>query len=147
MKRLLATLALTIAASSVSAADMITYDTDQSFDDVTFGLENAILDAGLVIDHISHTGDMLERTKGDVGSDVTLFLHADVYSFCSAKLSRDVMEADPMNIVFCPYDIFVMVRPETPDVTTIGFRTFPDGAMKTIEALLDGIAKAAIGLE
>lgn len=147
MKRLLATLALTIAASSVSAADMITYDTDQSFDDVTFGLENAILDAGLVIDHISHTGDMLERTKGDVGSDVTLFLHADVYSFCSAKLSRDVMEADPMNIVFCPYDIFVMVRPETPDVTTIGFRTFPDGAMKTIEALLDSIAKAAIGLE
>lgn len=147
MKRLLATLALTIAASSVSAADMITYDTDQSFDDVTFGLENAILDAGLVIDHISHTGDMLERTKGDVGSDVTLFLHADVYSFCSAKLSRDVMEAEPMNIVFCPYDIFVMVRPETPAVTTIGFRTFPDGAMKTIEALLDGIAKAAIGLE
>lgn len=147
MKRLLATLALTIAASSVFAADMITYETDQSFDDVTFGLENAILDAGLVIDHISRTGDMLERTKGDVGSDVTLFLHADVYSFCSAKLSRDVMETDPMNIVFCPYDIFVMVRPETPDVTTIGFRTFPDGAMKTIETLLDGIAKAAIGLE
>jgi uncharacterized protein (DUF302 family) len=126
---------------------MITYDTDQSFEDVTFGLENAILDAGLVIDHVSHTGDMLERTKGDVGSDVTLFLQADVYSFCSAKLSRDVMEADPMNIVFCPYDIFVMVRPETPDVTTIGFRTFPDGAMKTIETLLDDIAKAAIGLE
>lgn len=147
MKRLLATLALTIAASSAFAADMITYETDQSFDDVTFGLENAILDAGLVIDHISHTGDMLERTKGDVGSDVTLFLHADVYSFCSAKLSRDVMETDPMNIVFCPYDIFVMVRPGTPDVTTIGFRTFPDGAMKTIETLLDGIAKAAIGLE
>jgi hypothetical protein len=147
MKRLLATLALTITASSVSAADMITYDTDQSFEDVTFGLENAILDAGLVIDHVSHTGDMLERTKGDVGSDVTLFLQADVYSFCSAKLSRDVMEADPMNIVFCPYDIFVMVRPETPEVTTIGFRTFPDGAMKTIETLLDDIAKAAIGLE
>lgn len=147
MKRLLATLLLTIAASSVSAADLVTYDTDQSFDDVTFGLENAILDAGLVIDHVSHTGDMLERTKGDVGSDITLFLHADVYSFCSAKLSREVMEAEPMNIVFCPYDIFVMVRPETPDITTIGFRTFPDGAMKTIEALLDGIAKAAIGLE
>lgn len=147
MKRLLATLALTITASAVSAADMVTYDTDQSFEDVTFGLENAILDAGLVIDHVSHTGDMLERTKGDVGSDVTLFLEADVYSFCSAKLSRDVMEADPMNIVFCPYDIFVIVRPETPNVTTIGFRTFPEGAMKKIETLLDDIAKVAIGLE
>lgn len=147
MKRLLASLAMTIMASSVSAADMITYDTDQSFDDVTFGLENAILDAGLVIDSVSHTGEMLERTKGAVGSDVTLFTNADVYSFCSAKLSREVMEADPMNIVFCPYDIFVMVRPETPDTTTIGFRTYPDGAMKQVEALLDGLAKAAIGLD
>lgn len=147
MKRLLATLALTLTASSVSAADIITYDTDQSFEDVTFGLENAILDAGLVIDSVSHTGDMLERAKADVGSDVTLYLNADVYSFCSAKISREVMEADPMNIVFCPYDIFIMVRPETPDVTTIGFRTFPDGPMKKVETLLDGIARAAVGLD
>lgn len=147
MKRLLATLALTFAASTVSAADRISYDTDQSFDDVTFGLENAILDAGLVIDHVSHTGDMLERTRGDVGSDATLFLNADIYSFCSAQVSREVMEADPMNILFCPYTIFVMVRPDTPDTTTIGFRTFPDGPMKEVEDLLDGLAKAAIGLE
>src|SRR6056297_1742624 len=147
MKRLLATLALTFAASAVSAADLITYDTEQSFDDVTFGLENAILDAGLVIDHVSHTGDMLERTKGDVGSEVTLYLEADIYSFCSAKISRQVMEADPMNISFCPYDIFVMVRPDTRETTTIGFRSFPDGAMKQVEAMLDGIARAAIGLE
>ena len=147
MKRLLAIFALTLAASPVLAADMITYDTDQPFDDVTFGLENAILDAGLVIDHVSHTGDMLERTRGDVGSDVTLFLDADIYSFCSAKLSREVMEADPMNILFFPYDIFVMVRPETPEVTTIGFRTFPEGAMKSVEALLDDLARAAIGLD
>ena len=147
MKRLLASLALTFAASTAFAADMITYDTDQSFDDVTFGLESAIVDAGLVIDHVSHTGDMLERTKGDVGSDVTLYLHADIFSFCSAQISREVMEADPMNIVFCPYDIFVMVSPDTPDITTIGFRTFPDGPMKQVEALLDSLARAAIGIE
>ena len=146
MKRLLASLALSVAASVVSASEMITYDTDQSFEDVTFGLENAILDAGLVIDSVSHTGDMLERTKGDVGSDVTLFLNADIYSFCSAQVSREVMEADPMNIIFCPYDIFVFVRPDTPETTTIGFRTFPDGPMDQVEELLDGIAKAAIGL-
>lgn len=147
MKRLLASLALTFAASTAFAADMITYDTDQSFDDVTFGLESAIVDAGLVIDHVSQTGDMLERTKGDVGSDVTLYLHADIFSFCSAQISREVMEADPMNIVFCPYDIFVMVRPDTPDITTIGFRRFPDGPMKQVEALLDSLARAAIGIE
>jgi len=146
-KHILPIVIIACAASSVAAQDIITYDTDQSFEDVTFGLENAILDEGLVIDHVSHTGDMLERTKGDVGSEVTLYLEADIYSFCSAKISREVMEADPMNISFCPYDIFVMVRPDMPETTTIGFRSFPDGAMKQVEAMLDGIARAAIGLE
>ena len=147
MKKMFNTLAAASIATAANAADIVSYDTDQSFDDVVFGLESAILDAGLVVDHVSHTGDMLERTKADVGSDVTLFLHADIFSFCSAKVSREVMEADPMNVVFCPYDIFVIVRPDTPDTTTIGFRSYPEGAMKTVEAMLDGIARSSIGLE
>lgn len=138
---------LALSGTFACADGIITYDTDESFDDVVFGLENAILDEGLVIDSVSHTGDMLERTRADVGSDVVLYLNADVFSFCSAQLSREVMEADPMNIVFCPYDIFVMVRPDTPEVTTIGFRSFPEGDMKKIEALLDRIARSAIGLD
>ncbi|MGY9047812.1 hypothetical protein P775_20590 [Puniceibacterium antarcticum] len=145
MKRLI--LALTIMGAPALAQDVITYDTEQSFDDVIFGLESAILDRGLVVDHVSHTGEMLERTRADLGSDMVLFTQADVYSFCSASLSRKVMEADVMNIQFCPYDIFVMVQTDTPDKTTIGFRSFPEGAMKEVEALLDGIARGAIGLD
>ncbi len=146
MKRLSIACALAFFATA-SAAETITYDTDQSFDDVVFGLESAILDAGLVIDAVSHVGDMLERTRADVGSDRILFENADVFSFCSAQVSRKVMEADPMNIVFCPYDIFVMVRADTPDVTTIGYRSYPEGPMQDVEALLDGLARAAIGRE
>lgn len=147
MRQILGATALVLVATAALADGIITYDTEESFDDVVFGLENAILDTGLVIDSVSHTGEMLERTRGDVGSDVTIFDQADIFSFCSAKISREVMEADPMNVVFCPYDIFVIVRPDTPDVTTIGFRTFPEGEMKKVEALLDGIARAAIGLD
>lgn len=148
MRRFLFAAALAFGATGALAADgVITYDTSDTFDDVVFGLENAILDAGLVVDAVSHVGDMLERTKGDVGSDVTIFGKADVFSFCSAQVSREVMEANPMNVVFCPYDIFVIVRPETPDTTTIGFRTFPEGEMKKVEALLDSIARKAVGLD
>ncbi|WP_417211710.1 DUF302 domain-containing protein [Antarctobacter sp.] len=147
MRQFLGATALVLVASTAFAEGIVSYDTSDSFDDVVFGLENAILDEGLVIDSVSHTGDMLERTKGDVGSEVTIFTHADIFSFCSARISREVMEADPMNVVFCPYDIFVIVRPDTPDTTTIGFRSYPDGEMKKVEALLDGIARAAIGLE
>lgn len=147
MRQFLGATALVLVAGAALADGIVSYDTSDSFDDVVFGLENAIIDQGLVIDSVSHTGDMLERTKGDVGSDVTIFTNADIFSFCSAQISREVMEADPMNVVFCPYDIFVIVRPETPDTTTIGFRSFPDGEMKKVEALLDGIARAAIGLD
>ena len=145
MKKLFAALAL--CASPALAQDIVSYDTDQSFGDVTFGLENAILDAGLVIDHVSHPGAMLERTREAVGSDVVLFDEADVYSFCSAQISREVMEDDPMNIRFCPYDIFVIVRPETPDTTTIGFTQYPEGAMQKVQEMLDSIARTAIGLD
>ena len=95
-------LATTLAMPAIAENGAVTYETDDSFEDAIFALENAILDKGLVIDSVSHTGEMLERTKADVGGTVTLFEKADVYSFCSAALSRKVMEADPMNIRFCP---------------------------------------------
>ena len=136
-----------MATSAAADSGLVSYTTDESFDDVIFGLENAILDEGLVVDHVSHTGDMLERTKKDVGSNVTIFTKADIYSFCSAKLSREVMEANPLNVMFCPYDIFVAVMPDKPDETIVGFRSYPEGEMQKIEALLDRIARAAVGLE
>lgn len=138
-------LALPAAAQEARHADgAVLYTVDQSFEDVVFGVENAILGQGLVVDAISHVGDMLERTRADVGSEVVLFDNADVFSFCSAALSRAVMEADPMNIQFCPYDIFVFTRPDAPGETTIGYRDYPPGAMDQIEGLLDAIVREAI---
>jgi uncharacterized protein (DUF302 family) len=147
MKRIFLAVALIFGAQTSLAQDMVTYKTDQSFEDAVFGLESAILDQGLVVDHVSHVGEMLERTRTDVGSDVVLFGQADVYSFCSATLSRKVMEVDPMNIRFCPYGIFVAELPNEPGMVTIGYRTMPEGAMKEVEALLDAMARSAVGLD
>jgi uncharacterized protein (DUF302 family) len=147
MKTWILAAALGLAAQTTTAQEMVTYTTDQSFGDVAFGLESAILDQGLVIDHVSHVGEMLERTRADVGSDVVLYEQADAYSFCSATLSREVMEADPMNIAFCPYDIFIAERADATGEVTIGYRKFPEGEMQKVETLLDTIARAAIGLE
>ena len=143
MKTILFAAGLAFAASVAAAETAVTYTVNQEFDDVTFGLESAITDRGLVIDAVSYVGDMLERTRADVGSDVTLFEQARVYSFCSASLSRKVMEADPMNLQFCPYDIFVMQKPGE-DMTTIGFRAMPDGVMQEVQTMLDQIVQDAI---
>ncbi|MCI5096519.1 MAG: DUF302 domain-containing protein [Rhodobacteraceae bacterium] len=144
MKHLLFASLIGVTPLLAAAQDMVTYTSDMSFDDATFAIESAIVDAGLVVDHVSHVGEMLERTRGDVGSDVVLFSNADVFSFCSAKVSRSVMEADPMNIVFCPYDIFVAELPDAPDSVTIGFRQFPEGPMQEVQTLLTQIVEAAL---
>ena len=94
--------------SMVMADNMAVLHTyDGAFDDATFSVESAILNAGLVIDYVSHTGKMLARTGAELGSEVTIFDAADVFLFCSAVVSRRVMEVDPMNLVHCPYSIFV----------------------------------------
>jgi uncharacterized protein (DUF302 family) len=77
---------------AAQAQDVITFDWEGSFDDATFAVESAIVDRGLVIDLVSHVGEMLNRTGGDVGSDEMIFDNADIFLFCSAAISRRVME-------------------------------------------------------
>lgn len=139
-------IALVLSASSAAAQDVITYTTSDSFDDVVFSLENAIIDQGLLAEDVSHVGEMLKRTGKDVGSGKKVFEHAQVFSFCSAALSRKVMEADPMNIMFCPYDVFVAQLPDS-DKVIVGYRSFPDGPMQEVQEMVDDIAKSAAGLE
>lgn len=137
---------LVLLASPVVAQDFKTYTTDEPFADVAFAIENAILAQGLVIDSVSHTGDMLERTRADIGSDKVLFLAADVYEFCSASVSRAVMEADPQNFNFCPYAIRIHERPETAGTVTVSHQIHT-GTMQPVQDLLETIVKDALQLD
>jgi len=142
MKRLLCVAAISVLATPVLAGDQATtYPYDGSFDDATFAVESAIVGRGLVIDLQSHVGEMLNRTGADVGSDVMIFDAADIFLFCSATLSREVMEADPMNIAHCPYGIFVA---DQGGEVLIGYRNYPDGEMQKVQAMLDDIVQEAL---
>ncbi len=141
-----AILGLTLALPAAAAADGVRlYDFDGDFEDAAFSVETAIIDQGLVVDSVSHIGTMLQRTAADVGATTRLFENAEIYQFCSAVLSRKVMEADPTNIVFCPYSIFVIEPADGSGKTRIGHRIMPDGPMKEVEALLERIATEAAG--
>lgn len=130
---------LTMASAQETST---TYSYDGTFDDAAFSVESAIVGKGLVIDYVSHVGEMLNRTGGDVGSDVVLFKEADIFVFCSAVVSRKVMEADPMNIAHCPYGIFVAERG---DEILVGYRNYPEGPMQQVQALLEDIVNEALG--
>lgn len=150
MKRLGPTLAgvmlLALAGTGFADEAPVTYTVDDSFDNVAFAVESAIVGAGLVVDHVSHPGEMLERTRADVGSDKVLFTQADVFSFCSAQVSRQVMEADLANVQHCPYGIFVYETPDAPGRVTVGHRAY-SGSMAPVQDLLAGIVKEALMLD
>ena len=124
------------------------------FDDVRDELELAIEGKGLVIDYESYVNRMLERTGKDVGSTRKLYADAQAFVFCSAALSRKTMEADPANASFCPYSVMVYATAADPGTVRVSYRRpwRPDGsaaskaALKEVEALLDGIARKALGL-
>ena len=142
MNHLIAAMGLgVLMAGAAMAQDVTAYDYEGSFDDASFALENAIIGQGLVVDHVSHVGEMLARTREDVGSDVKLFEDAVVMQFCSAILSRKVMEADPLNIAHCPYGIFVTDRDGK---VQIGYRNFPEGEMQEVQSFLDEIVQEAL---
>ena len=141
MKHLLLAGILPLMATAAQADQAVTYAFDGSFEDAAFAVENAIIGRGLVIDYVSHTGEMLNRTAADVGSEVALFTEADIFLFCSAVMSREVMEANPMNIAHCPYGVFVAERE---GAVLIGYREYPEGEMKKVEALLADIVQDAL---
>ena len=84
--------------TQINAQDSYSITVNESYDDMTFSVESAILDRGLNIDTISHVGDMLARTAADVGANQAIFTNASVFNFCSAVLSRDAMELDPAKL-------------------------------------------------
>ena len=53
------------------------------------------------------------------------------------------LEADPMNLVHCPYNIFVAQMPGDDGKVYVGHKTYPDGPMKEVEDLLRKIAEEA----
>lgn len=129
------------------------YSVEADFADVRLDLADAVINRGFVIDYEAMIGDMLQRTAADVGAKKTVYKDAQTIQFCSATLSRTAMEADPSNIAFCPYVLFVYERADKPGMVTVGFRRQPQSgsdesrkALAAVNALLDEIAREAAGM-
>ena len=138
---------LLVAAPAAWAQDTAPYSktVDGSFDDVRFAVEQAITNAGLVVDGTSHVGEMLSRTKADVGGTKDLYTQADAFTFCSAKVSRQVMEADIANIQYCPYSVFVYEDAAAPGKVVVGHRVYHEASMAPVNEMLNKIVDEAAG--
>ena len=152
MRRILAALFVcALSAAPASALDGVTEKTVKGeFADVAQDVSDAIINRGYTVDHKSFIGNMLKRTGPSVGSDKAIYRNAELVQFCSAVLSRNMMEADPANIAFCPYVIFYYEREDEPGTIHVGFRRMSEqgseqskAATQAINNLLDEIIKEA----
>lgn len=141
MVRLIAALlglCIALAAAADDGAKVVAVK--GKFADVKGDLIAAIEQRGLVINTTAHVGDMLERTGRDLGKAKRLYEQAEVIEFCSATVSRVMMEADPQNLVYCPYTIAIYTLPEKAGAVYLAHRKYPQSAaLKPVTDLLDGI--------
>ena len=145
---------ITAVLSPAHADDIRAYSTKAKFDDVRLELDTAIIGRGLAIHSSGNLAAMLDRTGADVGSTKPVYIAAEFVTFCSAKVSRQAMEANPLNAAFCPFSMFIYQSIEKPNEVTVGYRRPTNGpagrdsasaaAYVAIEVLLDSIAKDAL---
>ncbi|MFN3630850.1 MAG: DUF302 domain-containing protein [Casimicrobiaceae bacterium] len=156
LKTILVSSVLALTTTVVSAqgtGPLVSYSKQGKFEDVRDDLKAAIESKGLVIDYNSQLNRMLERTGADVGSSKKLYIDAQAFVFCSAKLSRAMMEADAANAALCPYSISVYATVAKPNEVVVAYRPLQNAAsnaqsrkaLAEINKLLDSIAREATG--
>ena len=135
-------LVLSLSAAADDGASVVAVK--GKFADVKDDLIGAIEQRGLLVNATSHVGDMLERTGRDLGNTRRIYDQAEVVEFCSATASRAMTEADPGNLVYCPYTIAIYTLPGKPGVVYLAHRNYPQtAALKPVADLLDGIVADA----
>lgn len=119
--------------------------------DVLQDLRMAIEAKGLVVGAVGDLALMLERTRPALGIERRIYNGADYLNFCSAALAHKFAAADPTNVGYCPFLMFIYETVKRPGEVVVGYRIFARmGNAATIailneaEALLDGIAREAV---
>jgi uncharacterized protein (DUF302 family) len=132
-------------ASTTALADdwMVKRKVAGNFADTRDAVVMAIENRGLVINYTSHMADMLNRTGADLGATRQIFVQAEIIEFCSAGLSRKMLELDPHNIVMCPFAISVYTLPGEAGTTWVSYRQPKGAAASLISLLLRDIAAEA----
>ena len=97
------------------------YSVESEFDDVKDSLVDAIESRGMVISYVSHAEAMLARTASTIGGKV-IYSDAEVLLFCKANLAHRLVEANPHNLVLCPYAMSVYALADEPARIYVGIR-------------------------
>jgi len=142
---------LLLAQNAAADGAVVVRAIEGEFEDVRERVVFAVQSQGLVVDHTSKVGNMLLRTGKDLGETTRVFGDAEVLEFCSALVSRRMVEADPQLLAFCPYGIAVYTLPGNPQTTYVSYRRLVSNlvspkqkvVLQRVESLLETIVDEA----
>jgi uncharacterized protein (DUF302 family) len=120
----LTSILLAISSCAVAQDDQTISVTkiEGDFEDVRERVIFAVESQGLVVDHTSDVGGMLERTGKDLGESSQIYEKAVILEFCSAYYSRLMAEAAPELLAYCPYGISVYTLPGDAEYSYVAFK-------------------------
>jgi uncharacterized protein (DUF302 family) len=137
--------------AQADAAEVVVRSAKGEFKEVKERVLHAIENRGLVLNYTARIGAMLERTGKDIGAARRVYGEAELLEFCSARISRDTMEADPRNIVYCPYSIAIYTLPKENDKVYVAYRHMDASgsgqsakSLAAVDKLLAGIVAEAL---
>lgn len=143
-------LILALWANMVQSSQTIITTVNGDYLDVRDSIEDSIRGKGINIANILHASNMLNGTGEDYGIIKNTYVHAEIFEFCSVKISHEISQANPLNILLCPFKIAVYNLIDTPKVIHIIY-TPPDAkeakskaAVAKIADLLASIVEEAI---
>ena len=144
MRRLLALLVLVSSVNLAFAEEwMVRRQVASSFTDTRDAIVMAIENRGIVINYTARIADMLERTGADIGATRKIFDQAETVEFCSAALSRKMMESSPHYIVLCPFIISIYTLPGDTRGTWVAYRKPQGRTARMVEGLLREVTAEA----
>ncbi|HSH08537.1 MAG TPA: hypothetical protein VLA41_12810 [Burkholderiales bacterium] len=138
--RVIFVVALAALWAGAAGADVVSTKAKGGFAEVKDSVVLAIQAKGFKIDYTAYIGNMLERTGKDVGSTKRVYGNAEALQFCSAVVSRKVMEANAAHIAYCPYVIALYTLPDDPKTVYVVYRK----GLAEVDALLADIVKEAV---
>lgn len=118
---------------------IVTRKVEGSFKDVSNSVREAIIGKGINIAHVLQASQMLNRTGSAFGYQNDVYVDAEIYEFCSARISHKLSRANPDNIVLCPFTIGVYTVKDEPGMVRLSYR-IPGGRPGTEEIIEEVVA-------
>jgi len=141
-------LSLTSMHAVVAESFVKTTLVEGQYEEVLSAVKDVIKGRGINIAHTLPAGDMLGRTGISFNIQKSIYKSAETIEFCSAKISHQLAQADPENIVLCPFTISVYVLNSDPEhvrlTTRLPFVSSGSAdAVENMRKLVDGIIQEA----